>query len=188
MSKELIQAGAATLDPANDEHWTAEGLPRIEALEAATGLKGLYRADVTDALPGLTRESAPPPGESKIDPEEVAKITEGAGSPEEAELKLAQAAYDKAQAVLQQALQARDAARAKVDALREEAAGHITTNAQNIRRYLDSQVKTRLERQQNAERLAQAGLNGFQELLPKRAPIDAAMNRQNTRGRARPAF
>lgn len=39
------------LDPNNDEHWTADGLPKLEAL----GVKDVKRAEVTKAAPHFTR-------------------------------------------------------------------------------------------------------------------------------------
>jgi hypothetical protein len=53
------------LDPQNDEHWTAGGLPRVEALEQLTGTQ-LSRADVEAAAPDLKRsnaEAAPAPAQ-----------------------------------------------------------------------------------------------------------------------------
>lgn len=45
------------LDPANDDHWTAGGLPRMEVLEDFTG-GNLTRDEVTALAPDLTRASA----------------------------------------------------------------------------------------------------------------------------------
>lgn len=45
------------LDPDNDEHWTSEGLPRMEVLEARLE-RQVKRKDVTDAWPDFTRELA----------------------------------------------------------------------------------------------------------------------------------
>jgi len=46
------------LDPANDEHWTADGLPRMDALVAILGDATITRAAVTAAAPGLNRTTA----------------------------------------------------------------------------------------------------------------------------------
>lgn len=42
-----------TLDVNNDDHWTAQGLPRVEVL----GIEGLTRKVVTEAAPTFTREN-----------------------------------------------------------------------------------------------------------------------------------
>jgi hypothetical protein len=46
------------LDPSNDEHWTAAGLPMILALEQSLGQTGIMRKDVDAVLPGWNREKA----------------------------------------------------------------------------------------------------------------------------------
>lgn len=42
-----------TLDVNNDDHWTTQGLPRVEVL----GIEGLTRKVVTEAAPTFTREN-----------------------------------------------------------------------------------------------------------------------------------
>lgn len=46
------------LDPSNDEHWTAAGLPMILAIEQSLGQTGIVRKDVEAVLPGWNREKA----------------------------------------------------------------------------------------------------------------------------------
>jgi len=43
------------LDPTNDEHWTADGKPRIDVVAAASGRQDLTRKVVEAAAPGFTR-------------------------------------------------------------------------------------------------------------------------------------
>ena len=50
----IIEA-LATLDPKNDEHWTGDGLPRVEFIAEATENAKVTRKEIGDALPGLTR-------------------------------------------------------------------------------------------------------------------------------------
>lgn len=47
------------LDPNNDEHWTQEGLPRLDVLKQLTGIQELTRQAVTNAAPEFNRETAP---------------------------------------------------------------------------------------------------------------------------------
>ena len=50
----LLKA-VTNLDPTNDEHWTADGRPRIDEVEKAYGSAGVTRADVDAIAPGYTR-------------------------------------------------------------------------------------------------------------------------------------
>ena len=54
-----ITKALAALDPGNDDHWTADGAPRVDAVAALTGNAEVSRQEITDAAPQLTRESAP---------------------------------------------------------------------------------------------------------------------------------
>lgn len=47
----------ANLDPENDDHWTSDGLPRVEVVGAALQRK-VTRREITECAPGLTREAA----------------------------------------------------------------------------------------------------------------------------------
>ena len=53
-----IAQALAQLDPANDLHWTADGLPRMDAVAELVGDASITRKMVTDAAPELTRASA----------------------------------------------------------------------------------------------------------------------------------
>jgi len=52
MTDKIIEA-LSKLDPANDEHWTADGAPKIDAL----GIEGVKRADIVKAAPHFTRSN-----------------------------------------------------------------------------------------------------------------------------------
>ncbi len=52
-----IKDSLAKLDPANDEHWTDDGLPRMDVLQAQPGNSRLTRKQVTDADPSFSRAS-----------------------------------------------------------------------------------------------------------------------------------
>lgn len=54
--KTLIEA-LVDLDPENPNHWTSDGLPKLDALKFATGNASLTRSDVTDAAPLFTRDN-----------------------------------------------------------------------------------------------------------------------------------
>jgi len=57
MSDGEILAGLLRLHPDNDTHWTKEGLPSMEAVEAMLGQK-IQREDVRRATGGLNRQNA----------------------------------------------------------------------------------------------------------------------------------
>lgn len=53
-----IVAALNRLDPADDEHWTADGKPKMAALEVLMGRADITRAQVDAAAPGFNREAA----------------------------------------------------------------------------------------------------------------------------------
>lgn len=71
---DTIKQALLTLDPANDEHWTADGAPKLDALN----LKDVKRQDVVKAAPHFTRTNPKfdTPAEQKA--KEDAKIAEAA--------------------------------------------------------------------------------------------------------------
>lgn len=73
---EQILAALRQLDPLNDDHWTANGDPRIDAVKGLAGPDvPVDRQLIVNAAPGLTRstagqsESTPPEETPKVDPE-----------------------------------------------------------------------------------------------------------------------
>lgn len=57
MAKSLAEA-LIGLDPNNDNHWTGDGLPRLETVRMLAGNPGVTREQVTAAAPGLSRATA----------------------------------------------------------------------------------------------------------------------------------
>lgn len=55
-SEEILEAVLA-LDASNDEHWTADGMPRLDAVENLLG-GNVTRKSVTNAAPDFTRTAA----------------------------------------------------------------------------------------------------------------------------------
>lgn len=49
-----IRGALQTLDPTRDDQWTADGLPRVDVLQAL-GLKDVTRGQITHAAPTFTR-------------------------------------------------------------------------------------------------------------------------------------
>lgn len=54
MSDKIIEA-VNKLDVTNDNHWTLDGLPRLETIRILTSNPGLSREDINDAMPGFKR-------------------------------------------------------------------------------------------------------------------------------------
>jgi len=54
-----IADAVGKLDPANDEHWTEDGLPRVDAVTKLVG-RPVVRREVTEAAPKATRAAAQP--------------------------------------------------------------------------------------------------------------------------------
>lgn len=52
-----LRTALSQLDPANDDHWTADGQPRIEAVNTVLG-HAVRRQEIIDAAPGFTRATA----------------------------------------------------------------------------------------------------------------------------------
>ncbi len=52
-----ILESLAKLDPSDDNHWTGDGMPRMDILQKLTRTPDLSRSQVTNAAPDFTRES-----------------------------------------------------------------------------------------------------------------------------------
>lgn len=55
--KQAILDGLGQLDANNDDHWTADGLPRLDVMKDLSGVKDLNRDTVTKANPKFNRDS-----------------------------------------------------------------------------------------------------------------------------------
>ncbi|QDP53462.1 MAG: hypothetical protein GOVbin4933_8 [Prokaryotic dsDNA virus sp.] len=88
-NEEILEA-VRDLDPQNDEHWTADGLPRLDAVENLLG-GDVSRKAVTNAAPDFTRAvaqelvDAPENGEPPVDEPPVEGDSEVADEDEVAE-------------------------------------------------------------------------------------------------------
>lgn len=208
--KMAILDALLALDVGNDEHWTADGLPRMDAVEALTGEKGITRQQVTAAKPGFSRAiaiTAQEEGEGELEqesggepatdaPEEAEQEqVEDAGQPEAAAAKKAltkaQAELEKLRKVSLEA-EAKFAAKSKeVDRLLAEnekidaETGANSTSAA-IRGYLNQQQKNLQERARRIRAIQESGVDLTNLTRGLKAPIDSAMKRDTGRGRKRP--
>lgn len=201
---EKILAALALLDPKNDNHWTVDNLPRLEAVRLLASDQSLTRAAIEEARPGFLRL-----GTTAIavvgavvapDPEvknEAAKTAAGTGvADQEAEQGSEEAgleeAFERAEARLVASAKRKAAsdqehaqARAEVDVLIEarEKSGASQTLADHLAGYFRGQDMMRQER--IARLTALRGIS-LKDILPGRAPIDQAMGRKTAMGTKRP--
>lgn len=88
--KTAIIAALSSLDVDNDEHWTTDGLPRMDTVEDIVK-QDLTRADITAAAKGFNRKNtelgdpAGKDGTAEGEPPKVEKSTAKAGNDETAE-------------------------------------------------------------------------------------------------------
>lgn len=75
-----ILEALAKLDQSNDEHWTADGLPRVDVIGKMIGQTDLKRQDITNAAPEFVRGATL--GEANGEDEEGQQEGEPQGHPE----------------------------------------------------------------------------------------------------------
>lgn len=205
-----IRAALLKLDAKNDDHWTEDGLPRVDAL----GLpKGIGRQAVTAAAPLFTRanmvvdeqpkaapaetiaaepEKAPlvqgtvpagfvPPREAKPSEEQLAEL--------EAELAAMQEVVDSHRASLAAKQSELDAAQKRLDALivlKEKHTDRRHENMLGIRAVLERGKVERAAKAELANELRKVGVTA--KLLQGKSPLDQAMARKTGHGMNRPNF
>lgn len=171
--EQKIRDALANLDVENDDHWTAEGMPRLDVVKDAVGT-AVSRADITAAAKGFTRktpnlevEKAESTGSGESADEEAATSEEtenttppaepegevelGGEDEVEAELKAAQDAVYKANDRLRKAQAAMDAV---IDAKVKQGAQRTTSH--DIKAYQQSQNEQRQALARRRQRAAAA--------------------------------
>lgn len=73
------------LDTANDNHWTGEGLPRLETVRVLIGDQSVTREQITQAVPGFSRYTQETSKEPAVTMPAVVELMK-----EQTELKLAE--------------------------------------------------------------------------------------------------
>ena len=178
MSKILEALGK--LDPANENHWTADGLPRIETVRMLAGDQSITREQITAEAPDFSRETAAlPPTETPAAVEEQAP----------AEAVDYSEAIEKAKAEVGRLTEIRnevDAALTKatkdLDDLidLQQAESPVETTDTAIQGYLASQRAVLEERARRNKVLAESGvtLQDIQQLIPQVSPLDQALSKK----------
>jgi len=190
MSK--ITEALLKLDPTNDNHWTTDGLPRIDTVKMLAADQTLTREMITAEVPDFSRQTAllastqaanTPPVEPGAQMPEDDKAEELEANVVKDYKNLIQAAQED----LQSAIIARDEVHAlvqeKQDALdslinEQYAAGEAEHPMTAISGYLQSQQTVLQERARRHAVLIESGvtLRDIQSLIPERAPLDIALS------------
>ncbi len=210
----LIKQALAKLDVNNDNHWTAEGQPRIDTVKMLASDQTITRDDITKASPEFTRESATA-ALAQAPAAQTGQGSDGAGANEPQANAQPPAIQDTPAIVVPVNLdefdQAIEDAKADLDELKEHrakfdeelakrtkayddavdakvkaGAGETVTNA--IQGYHASQQRLLEARANRGKVLQENGITAkdLTALLPGRSPIDAAMGRKTARGTSRP--
>ena len=176
------------LDATNDEHWTQEGLPKLDVVSAILDQE-VKRKEVTDAAPDFNREAKAAADADNTPPEPPAEPTdeEDLKAKLDAEIETQAKAVQDLDRALEQLKEEHRDARIQLKRLQLTRKQLVPQDSlgQAIRDYLDTQIRVRTERGQRIQQLRDAGLAEIVNQT-KGAPIDEAMKRKNQRGTQRP--
>ena len=187
-----ILEALAKLDVANDNHWTGDGLPRIDTVKMLVGNPGLGRDDITKVAPDFSRQNPVVPGTETVVIQAASVVAQPvvaqpvADENAQAELKeqieAAMKVVDAAMGDVDSAQKALREAQNKLDdliTLRESSAG-TETNMDAIQSYLKSQQGILVDRARRTRALRDSGvtISDIQALIPQAAPIDAMLRQK----------
>lgn len=189
------------LDVNNDNHWTADGLPRIDTVRMIAGNQALTREMITAEMPEFSRQTASlgasvavpvAPVVLDVPVEFVEKPTEPVAEvapPVKEDVRDFEAEILAAQQELHEALVARNEAQRLVE--EKQNAMDEVISAQHayaiqtpvevaVQGYLASQKELLTERGRRSQVLREKGvtLADIQDLIPQKAPIDIALSRK----------
>lgn len=189
------------LDVNNDNHWTADGLPRIDTVRMIAGNQALTREMITAEMPEFSRQTASlgasvavpvAPVVLAVPVESVEKSTEPVAEvtpPVKEDVRDFEAEILAAQQELHEALVARNEAQRLVE--EKQNAMDEVISAQHayaiqtpvevaVQCYLASQKELLTERGRRSQVLREKGvtLADIQDLIPQKAPIDIALSRK----------
>jgi len=204
---EQIAAALLKLDVTNDDHWTADGQPKIEALRLLAGSFGLKREDVTKTAPNFSRSnpSLDPVDQGVVKPTPIvpqenqdasADTLQGAGDSVtesesefegqdlETQLSRARVRLEQATSAKHQADQACREASAEVDRLIEAGAASTEHDSfsKAMTRHLKQQEILRRRRGEQLQRLRDSNIN-IKDLIPQKPPIETAIANSVIQGR-----
>jgi hypothetical protein len=160
MSNSLIEV-LKSLDPMDDDHWTGDGLPRLDVLKSRFG-GVVTRDEINESFPGFSRTKAseqvdPGNGEANLPVEgdtleEVVLDKNGDGVV--SELEQAQADTEAARKSMDEAAEILKAKNEALDKIVVKSAGNQKiSQAENIKAFQASQNLQRAKAAKNAEML-----------------------------------
>lgn len=181
MSKILEALGK--LDTSNDNHWTADGLPRIETVRMLSGDQSITREQITAEAPDFSRSAANLPGGEDSKP--AAKVKEDVST--EVVDYASEIEYARSEVIrLTEIRNEVDAALAKATKAMDDmidlqnAEGPVETTDTAIQGYLASQRAVLEDRARRNKVLAESGvtLRDIQQLIPQSSPLDQALSKK----------
>lgn len=195
MSQKLI-AALKQLDTNNDDHWTNDGLPRVDVVKQFSGVLMLNREDVARAWPGFHRGNTAEalPGNGNDGSLQEGSVEDSVKETEQSEMEIYSngqlAELEKQLGAANEALEAAKSKKAEADRLFLECSNACDAlimqiseirdsvpQAQSLRGYFERQHIIREERAEKLEILRQN--KGLLKTLTEglMAPIDAARKR-----------
>lgn len=211
MTNKIVEA-LLKLDVKNDNHWTADGLPRLDTVKMLASDQTLTRDSVAAAAPGFSRTTATGYTASSAEQQapQAAQATESdqraddldAGQAEQPKMEGSAGLATDDIAALEAALaeqeelvskirahkvevdKAFEEARAEEDELRVklEEARPQRSTGNDIQDYLAAQRKNLEARAARQQMIRESGINLKELASNLKAPIDAARARRDTRG------
>jgi hypothetical protein len=161
MEKSKILDALVALDVDNDDHWTAEGLPRLDVMKGLCGGGAVTRTEVTAANPEFTREvmranteepeteepetEEPETEEPETEEPETEEVTEEETVAASLDKAVVQKELDEARDELNKAKRRYDKAVLTMDTIIEQEAEEFGDRplAEDIKAYQNSQKKQR---------------------------------------------
>jgi signal recognition particle GTPase len=193
MNPDVIKDALLKLDVNDDDKWTMDGLPKVDAL----GIADIKRKDITNVAPFFTRTnpeiSSDEDGATDEDNQEEATVEEveftesdvvGNDDLDTRQIKAKKVLEEKL-AVLNQAKKEYELAEKILDDIEIQIAktGRGQSTQQDIIDHIRNQHDQRMKRAERMQAVIQAGI------VPNyasKSPIDQAMANKNTRGTQRP--
>jgi len=181
------------LDVNNDNHWTADGLPKVETVKFTCGDLSVTREQIELALPGFNRASATLPStvvtdEPVIDDVEVTSETyqvedEIYDDDLAEELHQAEELLETMNLTIHAYISKRNEHEKIVNALREKVELLIgkVTSEMAIQSYLESQQRVLLERAAKIKMISESGITLKDLAEGLKSPLDVSMSRRKNR-------
>ena len=180
MSK--ILEALSKLDTNNDNHWTADGLPRIETVRMLSGDQSITREQITAEAPDFSRSAAVLPGSEDTKPETQTEAVQAEVVDYSDAIEKAQAEVGRLTEIKNEVEAALAKATKDLDDLidLQNAEGPVETTDTAIQGYLASQRAVLEDRARRNKILAESGvtLRDIQQLIPQTSPLDQALSKK----------